>query len=227
MVNTVLTETILGISLLFSTAIASPSASVHPVSSLQYAQEYHYVVKKDDTFKQIAERAYGSEAYWTTVWNDNPQINDPFSIEEGDNLLLRFAPPMVIEYLNEPLQKRLDTKSIPTHASIAYTIVPSATPTIATSTPTTTASGPLNDAQIAYLGHCESGMTATRNSGNGFYGAFQFMPSTWRAMNTGYERADFAPLEVQKEAVQRLLSRSSIYTQFPGCARKMQLAGLL
>jgi hypothetical protein len=70
-------------------------------------------------------------------------------------------------------------------------------------------------------------MTWNRNSGNGFYGAFQFTISTWNAMGTGYARADMAPLEVQVAAVQKLLSRSSIFTQFPGCARQMQARGLI
>jgi len=46
-------------------------------------------------------------------------------------------------------------------------------------------------------------------------------------MGTGYERADLAPLEVQTEAVQRLVSRSNIYGQFPACSRRMQALGLL
>lgn len=90
--------------------------------------------------------------------------------------------------------------------------------------------GPLSEAQINALGMCESGMTATRNSGNGFYGAFQFMPSTWSKVapapyNTMMPHE--APLEAQKQAVQNLLSRSSIYTQFPGCAKKMQSQGII
>jgi hypothetical protein len=87
--------------------------------------------------------------------------------------------------------------------------------------------GPLSPAAIQFLGMCESGMTPTRNSGNGYYGAFQFSIGTWNAMATGYARADLAPLEVQIEAVQKLLSRSSIFSQFPACARKMAAAGLL
>ena len=86
---------------------------------------------------------------------------------------------------------------------------------------------PLNDTQINFLGNCESGMSADRSSGNGYYGAFQFSYGTWRSMNTAYERADLAPLDVQIEAVQKLLSRSSILTQFPGCAVKMRATGLL
>lgn len=87
--------------------------------------------------------------------------------------------------------------------------------------------GPLSWAQIQYLGGCEAGMNPTRNSGNGYYGAFQFSAGTWNAMNTGYARADLAPLDVQIAAVQQLLSRSSIFSQFPGCANAMVAAGLL
>lgn len=85
----------------------------------------------------------------------------------------------------------------------------------------------LSDAQIQFLGNCESGMRPDANTGNGYYGAFQFSYSTWQAMGMGYERADLAPLEVQIVAVQKLLSRSSIWTQFPGCAYKMQSLGLI
>lgn len=90
--------------------------------------------------------------------------------------------------------------------------------------------GPLNEAQITALGTCESGMTATRNSGNGFYGAFQFMPSTWRSVAPAPYNSVLphqAPLDAQKQAVQNLLSRSNIFNQFPGCAKKMRANGIL
>ncbi len=90
--------------------------------------------------------------------------------------------------------------------------------------------GPLSEAQITALGTCESGMTATRNSGNGFYGAFQFMPSTWSKVAPAPYNGMMpheAPLEAQKQAVQNLLSRSSIFTQFPGCAKKMRTQGII
>lgn len=85
----------------------------------------------------------------------------------------------------------------------------------------------LTDEQIQFLGNCEAGMDPTKNTGNGYYGAFQFSYGTWNSMNTGYERADMAPLEVQVDAVQRLLQRSSIYNQFPGCARQMAAQGII
>lgn len=88
-------------------------------------------------------------------------------------------------------------------------------------------SGVLSSAAVNALGMCESGMTANRNSGNGFYGAFQFGIGTWNSLGTGYARADLAPIGVQIEAVQRLLARSSIYGQFPACARQLAAQGLL
>ena len=90
--------------------------------------------------------------------------------------------------------------------------------------------GPLTEAQINALGSCESGMTATRNSGNGFYGAFQFMKSTWSSVAPAPYKSvtpDQAPLEAQKQAVQNLLSGSNIFNQFPGCAKKMRANGIL
>lgn len=90
--------------------------------------------------------------------------------------------------------------------------------------------GPLSEEQITALGTCESGMTPTRNSGNGFYGAFQFMPSTWRSNAPepfNQVLPHEAPLDAQKQAVQNLLSRASIFTQFPSCARQMQAQGIL
>lgn len=90
--------------------------------------------------------------------------------------------------------------------------------------------GKLTDKQINALGQCESGMTATRNSGNGFYGAFQFMPGTWSSVAPeGYKNKlpHEAPLDVQKQAVQNLLSGSNIHNQFPSCASQMSAQGII
>lgn len=117
--------------------------------------------------------------------------------------------------------------------TVVPTVQPTAVPTVvpvmtqAPQSVITTSNSPISDAAIQYLGNCEAGMNPARNSGNGYYGAFQFSYGTWKSMNTGYERADLAPIEVQEAAVKQLLGRSSIYNQFPGCARKMHEAGLI
>lgn len=70
------------------------------------------------------------------------------------------------------------------------------------------------------LRNCEAGGNYARNSGNGYYGAYQFSAGTWNSMNTGYERADLAPPEVQDDAAQRLQARSG-WGQWPACSRKI------
>lgn len=70
------------------------------------------------------------------------------------------------------------------------------------------------------LALCESGGT-NANTGNGFYGYFQFVPSTWRSVggtglptNHGYEE--------QKRRAQILQQRSG-WGQWPACSRKLGL----
>lgn len=197
----------------------------------------NYIVQKGDYLSLIAEKYYGSEDYWTNIWNDNPEIENAAELKANWVIKIRDIKTTLPEALKPELEGRIagssaivvaipaPVKAVP-EAMVAANIsqVPVATqpPAVQQASPTV-----LNDAQINYLGSCEAGMDPAKNTGNGYYGAFQFSASTWNSMGTGYARADLAPLDVQKAAVQRLLARSSIYTQFPGCARKMQSIGLI
>jgi len=74
---------------------------------------------------------------------------------------------------------------------------------------------------------CESGGNYQTNTGNGFYGAYQFSASTWnriavQRMGVPYSRADLAPPEVQDQAiiVNTNLSSGGLASQNPGCYRK-------
>ena len=71
------------------------------------------------------------------------------------------------------------------------------------------------------LRQCESGGNYQSNTGNGFYGAYQFLTSTWATLNTGYARADLAPPAVQDQGIIRNTLRSSggLASQNPGCYR--------
>ncbi len=214
--------------LALSLVLLNPSGtSSTQVTSQTIAKEEvrDYIVKEGDTITKIAEQEYGSKDYWTNIWLENPWIENPDLIEKDWKLKLSESKPTSVATLSSELDKKLD-KQIKV---IPFTPVPTQgqTQTAAAVSSITTIGEPLNDAQINFLGNCESGMTATRNSGNGYYGAFQFSIGTWNSMGTGYERADLAPLEVQISAVQRLVARSSIFTQFPGCARRMHSSGLI
>jgi hypothetical protein len=71
----------------------------------------------------------------------------------------------------------------------------------------------------ARLRSCESGGRYGINSGNGFYGAYQFHPRTWRTL--GYPGLPHeAPPEMQDEAAQRLQARSG-WGQWPVCSRRI------
>lgn len=77
----------------------------------------------------------------------------------------------------------------------------------------------------AQLRSCESGGDYTRNSGNGFYGAYQFLPSTFSAVAPpAYKgvRPDLAPPHIQDIAAQNL-QRGSGWDQWPACAASLGL----
>ena len=73
----------------------------------------------------------------------------------------------------------------------------------------------------AALRFCEAGGAYDRHTGNGYYGAYQFSPRTWRGLGyTGLpHQADPA---IQDEAAAKLQDRSG-WGQWPGCRRKLHL----
>jgi hypothetical protein len=74
---------------------------------------------------------------------------------------------------------------------------------------------------LAQLRYCEAGGIYTRNSGNGYYGAYQYSISTWNNYG-GYARADLAPAEVQDAKVIADVARRG-FTPWPACARRLGL----
>jgi hypothetical protein len=73
----------------------------------------------------------------------------------------------------------------------------------------------------AKLRQCESGGRYDINTGNGFYGAYQFMLSTWNRLGyPGYPHQ--ASPQMQDEAAQKLQARSG-WGQWPACSRRLGL----
>ena len=70
----------------------------------------------------------------------------------------------------------------------------------------------------ACIARFESGGNPAENTGNGYYGMFQFAASTWDSMGTGYPRADLAPASVQLGAAEALQRRSG-WGQWPVTSR--------
>ena len=86
-------------------------------------------------------------------------------------------------------------------------------------TPVTAAARPSDDALWQRLRNCEAGGRYDRNSGNGYYGAYQMSAGTWRSL--GYAGLPHqAPPEVQDEAARKLQARSG-WGQWPACSRRV------
>ena len=77
----------------------------------------------------------------------------------------------------------------------------------------------IGDDVWARLRSCESGGRYGTNTGNGFYGAYQFHPRTWRTL--GFPGLPHqAPPEMQDEAARKLQARSG-WGQWPVCSRRI------
>jgi Transglycosylase-like domain len=74
---------------------------------------------------------------------------------------------------------------------------------------------------LAALRKCESGGNYKANTGNGYYGAYQFALGTWKKLGySGYPH-EAAPA-VQDEAVLKLAAKAG-WGQWPACSRKIGL----
>lgn len=72
------------------------------------------------------------------------------------------------------------------------------------------------------LAKCESGADLRKNTGNGFLGAYQFLPSTW----TGFTHGRFGPVleanwPTQTYVAYRVWLKQGWTSGFPGCGKKM------
>lgn len=76
------------------------------------------------------------------------------------------------------------------------------------------------DESFAALARCESGMRNV-NTGNGYYGYFQFLPSTWRSLGASGLPHEHS-YEVQLQYAKKLQARSG-WGQWPACTRKLGL----
>ncbi len=85
--------------------------------------------------------------------------------------------------------------------------------------PVSAAATPGGDDVWRRLRNCEAGGRYNVNSGNGYYGAYQFSAGTWRRL--GYSGLPHqAPPAVQDEAARKLQARSG-WGQWPACSRRI------
>ncbi len=80
---------------------------------------------------------------------------------------------------------------------------------------------PAGDDAFRQLSYCEAGGDYTRNSGNGYYGAYQYSLGTWNDFD-GYARPDLAPASVQDAKAHADVAARG-WSAWPACARKLGL----
>ncbi|MGC8512118.1 MAG: transglycosylase family protein [Acidimicrobiales bacterium] len=95
-------------------------------------------------------------------------------------------------------------------------------PSFTAASPTTSvSSGPPTSADWLALRTCESGDTYTENTGNGYYGAYQFSQATWTGL--GYPgRPDQEPPAMQDQAAAQLQAEAG-WGAWPACSAALGL----
>ena len=68
---------------------------------------------------------------------------------------------------------------------------------------------------------CESGDNYSENSGNGYYGAYQFSLSTWESIGYSGLPSDASPA-VQDQAAEKLQALAG-WGPWPGCSAELGL----
>ena len=113
-------------------------------------------------------------------------------------------------------------------SSIPLTTLPPPSTTLPSAPPTTVSVTPPAPTALAGAGgvwlqlrQCESGDDYQADTGNGFYGAYQFSQATWTDL--GYPgRPDLEPPAMQDQAAAQLQARSG-WGQWPACAAALGL----
>ncbi len=122
----------------------------------------------------------------------------------------RMTPP----YLDAPEPATTSTKLPP---PVTTTTEAPTTTTEPARAPTAAASRSRAQPNWEALRFCESGDNYSTNTGNGYYGAYQFSQSTWQGLGYGGLPSDAEP-STQDEAAERLFAARGI-SPWPVCGR--------
>lgn len=167
-------------------------------------------IQPGDYLDKIAK---ANETTYHRLFDANEYIQNPDMIYPGDEV--RIPAP------DEELEKR----ELPATAPVRP-VEPSA-PAPAAAAPTqqravrSTAPAVASGSVWDRLAQCESGGNWQINTGNGYYGGLQFLPSTWRAVGgTGLPHQHSREEQIKRAEI--LLERAG-WGQWPACTAKLGL----
>lgn len=197
--------------------MAANSSSASAQATQPVATTPNVVVQAGDTLTKIAN---GHQTTYTRLYDANAHIAHPDVIHPGENVRIPAA--------NEQLQSRALPQP-PAPAPVAPAPAPTPKPAQKKATTRTARPAPapapravVNDGSAwARLAQCESGGNPRTNTGNGYYGAYQFSASTWRSVG-GSGLPHQASIEEQTARAQVLQARSG-WGQWPACSAKLGL----
>lgn len=188
------TAAILGATAMFSVpalAATHGSAKLAANTTIKTPPPKHYSVQSGDNLSAIAQ-AQGLDS-WRPLWNANLNITNPDLIYPGQDLVIPNGPTADRALPADVSANQLDAAYSSAAAAnprpvVHYATVPAAAPNVNCNTDVPAI---LNRTKAR-----ESGCNYATNTGNGYYGAYQFDIRTWNNFD-GYPRADLAPIAVQ------------------------------
>lgn len=185
-------------------AVGSANASAEEAAP-QAAAPVIYEVQPGDYLSKIATQY---QTTYTRLFDANPEIVNPDFINPGQKIR--------IPAVGEQIAPRAVPQPVQPVARVTKSRV--APRRVAATQP---AAAPASGDAWSKLAACESGGRASTNTGNGYYGAYQFTASTWRSVGGSGLPSD-ASLEEQTARAQALQARSG-WGQWPACTAKLGL----
>ncbi len=158
-----------------------------------------HTVAAGESLSAIAQ-SYKQES-WRPIWNANPELNNPDVISVGQILVVP----------QQPVQERplpAGYGEVAPSAPAAVHVAPRTAQGYKTyqSAPRPKASPAASGDLFNRIRVRESGNNYQANTGNGYYGAYQYDMATWNNYG-GYARADLAPPGVQDAKAQDTFAR--------------------
>lgn len=109
------------------TPVVSQTTPVAFTHALPEKNVVAYTVNSGDTLKSIARSYYADEAYWTTLWNENPTISDPENLVKNIRIRIHAQKPAQPEVLSSTLAKKLPVEQ---EVAIVKNVEPTVIPTV-------------------------------------------------------------------------------------------------